>query len=465
MLIATQESLSQLLHQSREFLDVNSTESVYAPPLGVQLYIGEWQAGTVKLLLSQGASATYVDKGATYLHLAIKGSCAASLEEIEQVLCMLLERNANPLAENGIGVTVSHIACCRNSSFGCKSFLNEKRCTYREGYHNSRLNLRGIWASALTKAGYNAEQVIESSVEGQTCMPRMGHGSHRCPACVQEILDNRTYRSRLKDCRRCRLLYRNRKELDPSFTDTNEVDLESLSDEDSQSSDSDLGNLASDEIDAPMGYCDSASSESGGRDGEVLESPSPSGETIEYSMAYPPYYSSNGSLQQMMGNDALLPTHSSSLTSFFEPPGFTSVNLSNNAQRQQSVVYDTQSFMLNTPLDNGNRPSAYTSPNPWLDGSTHRETAHSIHHSGYPSPLDINFELPALHLPTPWPRDFHNPPAEDWRTLEDESRVWELQGGEIDLGITSQLLPDYLMSPFQPAEPGTRVRFYDPCRE
>ena len=158
----------------------------------------------VKFLLAHGASPVYVDAhGMTYLHLAIRGSTRARLIDVEQVLQLFLKNGVNPSANDSNGTGVSHIVCCRYSSYHCAGDT-------RHGVHchNSRLELLDTWITTLTRAGYKAEEVNDSTISRQICDLNTEPKSSHCYIHMSNSADLDILRSRSMWCSTCLSLWR-----------------------------------------------------------------------------------------------------------------------------------------------------------------------------------------------------------------------------------------------------------------
>ena len=145
-------------HEGRGFIDLNSAIWNSLTSLHALLDSQRWHIDMVVLLLEKGARAGDLYRnGRSVLHYAIKGSRAATLEDVQQVLCLLLREGANPYVRNKENVSVSHIACDGNSFFESDGNVHS----------NNDSRLCEIWTSALSKAGYNAEEVINVGSNSQ----------------------------------------------------------------------------------------------------------------------------------------------------------------------------------------------------------------------------------------------------------------------------------------------------------
>ena len=99
--------------------------------------------------------------GRSCLHLALEGSFRLQNSDLREAPSKLLRAGADVYAKDSQGITPSHIACNRNWLYRLgppKVFKSEK---------NDDLQLRKIWAQALTMCGYDAEEVIRRSVDDE----------------------------------------------------------------------------------------------------------------------------------------------------------------------------------------------------------------------------------------------------------------------------------------------------------
>ena len=121
-----------------------------------------WQLEGLALLLHrQGKGGLPTQDLNDCLHMAILGSYSAYPDELREALILLIREGADVLARDHCGLSVSDIACNPEVKWSDGSMLD--RNWYRlRGNHN--LRLREIWTEALIECGYDAKEVISTSM-------------------------------------------------------------------------------------------------------------------------------------------------------------------------------------------------------------------------------------------------------------------------------------------------------------
>ena len=165
-----QESLRLYLQEVCPYVDINhGLDLAFGPPLPWALRDHYWEPGKIKLLLNYGSHV-----GSRCLHSALRGSMAASHDDIQEVLRMLIAAGADVYEKDRKGLTPSHIVCSRRHGFIVRTFPRSDRSESR----NNDLVLKKLWTQALMDCGYDAERVISASIGASE-----PHGSCRCGSC------------------------------------------------------------------------------------------------------------------------------------------------------------------------------------------------------------------------------------------------------------------------------------------
>ena len=122
--------------------------------------------GKISLLLDRGADPRYrVQDFSSCLHYAILGSCEESPEGLRDSLILLIKKGADVYSRDTRGRSVSDIACEPKTEWCIEPFSRQDgRDQLFSSRNNSDLRLQAIWAEALTACGYNAEEVMSSSI-------------------------------------------------------------------------------------------------------------------------------------------------------------------------------------------------------------------------------------------------------------------------------------------------------------
>lgn len=182
-LIGLQMSLSAILNNGREFVDVNGTVTYGGAPLLSLLKHGPWSVDMVTLLLKQGAKTAHTTKnGRPLLHYAIMGSQHVTLSDLEQVLYLFLAKGSDPKAMDENGVTVSQVSCCKNALYllaDCDNVFDH--------HHNTDLKLRQVWSAALMRAGYTADEVMSPGRGPQASQRDQETDGCYCSVCAHEV--------------------------------------------------------------------------------------------------------------------------------------------------------------------------------------------------------------------------------------------------------------------------------------
>ena len=160
------ESLLLLFNQGREFI---ATSSVTEPEslLRLRLLSGCWTVEDIALLLRLQESAALPPQDFTScLHFALCGGVYEGPEGLTNVLILLIEAGADIYAKDQSGDSASDIACTAAKRW-CDGTAKQWCDGSISGFlyrHNYDLRLKEIWVNALTACGYNAEEVISSSM-------------------------------------------------------------------------------------------------------------------------------------------------------------------------------------------------------------------------------------------------------------------------------------------------------------
>ena len=120
------------------------------------LSVAKWHTESIALLLRrQGKGGLPMQDLNGCLHFAILGSHYAELDEMKAALILLIRGGADVYARDRRGRSVSDIACSK-----------ETKWKYPPGHYrcNHDMPLRKIWTEALNACGYDAEEVISTSM-------------------------------------------------------------------------------------------------------------------------------------------------------------------------------------------------------------------------------------------------------------------------------------------------------------
>ena len=121
----------------------------------------KWQLESVALLLSrQGKGGLPVPNLHGCLDSAIHGSHFEDADGLTEALILLIREGADIYAKDDSGRSVSDIACCTETEWRYRLKI-ERTWTARR---NDDLQLKEIWTEALSACGYNAEEVIWTSM-------------------------------------------------------------------------------------------------------------------------------------------------------------------------------------------------------------------------------------------------------------------------------------------------------------
>ena len=146
-----------------DFIDVNAkyqSDGVFYHPFSLLLSHSRWTLSSIELLLRNGCKASHPNaEGTCILHFILKGSFEATMDDMEEALCLLIRVGAGIYEEHFKDRMPSHIACDRCSRYGS---LNGQEGQF--GQTNHDLRLLQIWKDALRACGYDAEEVIKRSV-------------------------------------------------------------------------------------------------------------------------------------------------------------------------------------------------------------------------------------------------------------------------------------------------------------
>lgn len=125
------------------------------------------------------------ESATTHLHQAIRGSERASYQDIEQVLYLLLKAGADPYRPNMENVTVSHIANFTQIFYRMKP---------RRWQMNESLELREIWMRSLTRANYDAKEVMRQSIQSEDLLKSLHWHCCRCGSkLILQMQSKRSY--------------------------------------------------------------------------------------------------------------------------------------------------------------------------------------------------------------------------------------------------------------------------------
>ena len=177
MLTKIQESLRLLLDHGREFI---LTHDKIKPDSFLLLHLesGYWTMETIKLLVQRQGNRGLPNQNLTScLHTAIFGNMFVDVDEIRDALSLLIEAGADVyerckvddwkrFSRPEFSVSVADIACYSRT----KWYTNPRNKWYTNsvvvdhGRNNHGLPLKAIWMDALRACGYNAEEVISTSL-------------------------------------------------------------------------------------------------------------------------------------------------------------------------------------------------------------------------------------------------------------------------------------------------------------
>ena len=124
--------------------------------LQIHLSSRRWTFESVKLLISrQGSNRFPIQNLEACLHWIIQGSEFCSPVNLEEVLVLLIRAGADVLQRHPHHGTVSDLA---SSAKACYIYGDSG------SEHNGDFALRELWSRALTRSGFDAEKVIETSL-------------------------------------------------------------------------------------------------------------------------------------------------------------------------------------------------------------------------------------------------------------------------------------------------------------
>ena len=138
-----------------EFLNLHS-EGTFESYLYNHLNFRRWTVESIDLLLRRGADPKIHFYGDSSLHLAIENSSSRSAKDIKDVLVLFIRHGADVYAKDSSGRSVSSIVSDKGTIVSKP--WDDVKC------YNSDLQLRKVWAEALTTCGYDTEEVISSSL-------------------------------------------------------------------------------------------------------------------------------------------------------------------------------------------------------------------------------------------------------------------------------------------------------------
>ena len=160
LLIEMKESLQMLLDYSLLFVQAESTMEA---DLWLKRLLAEcwWTVGMIALLLRrQGTGGLPIQDLNECLHKAIHGSYQADQDGIREALILLIRAGADVYATDSPGCSVSYIACRAETEWKTNSTLDGI-----VNRNNNDLQLRKIWTEALNACGYDAEEVISTTMD------------------------------------------------------------------------------------------------------------------------------------------------------------------------------------------------------------------------------------------------------------------------------------------------------------
>jgi hypothetical protein len=161
-------SIRVLLDHGREWLDIDS--ETHADNLLVHLLLRKrWKLNTLRLLVERGFFFRKLERtgGFSVLHHVLLGSQGATLEEIQQALCILIDAGANVHALDEEGLTVSGAACQKNRWYTLSGRFPFRpvQLDLPPVLPNADLKLREIWRNALIICGRDADVILEADAD------------------------------------------------------------------------------------------------------------------------------------------------------------------------------------------------------------------------------------------------------------------------------------------------------------
>lgn len=149
------ESIKMLLDYGFHYVQTDSTTEAELW-LKEHLYLQKWTVGTISLLLRrQGKNGLPIQKLEGCLHSAILGSGCSDLDGRREALIVLIRAGTDVDAKDHLGRSVSYIACCKETKWMDHAWSQRD---------NHDLRLREIWTEALSACGFDAEEVISTSM-------------------------------------------------------------------------------------------------------------------------------------------------------------------------------------------------------------------------------------------------------------------------------------------------------------
>ena len=149
------ETLQTLLDHGSEFINTDC-EIPFHSFLPHILHRKRWTLESIRLLIRRGADpGQYVPRWGGCLPLAIYGSELESPKVLRDALILLIMNGADVYARNSDGRLATEIA----------NDLEEEWSHDGNSHLNSDLRLKDIWTEALAACGYDAEEVINRSLQ------------------------------------------------------------------------------------------------------------------------------------------------------------------------------------------------------------------------------------------------------------------------------------------------------------
>lgn len=160
LLIEMKESIKMLLDHGLHYVQTASTVKAQLwLKTHLESYI--WVVGSIALLLRrQGKNGLPIQQLEGCLHRVILGSYESDEDGLREALIILIRAGADVYAKDRFGRSVSYMACCTGPEWRLISMNSPAGWRLQD----NDLRLRDIWTEALSACGFDAEEVMSTSM-------------------------------------------------------------------------------------------------------------------------------------------------------------------------------------------------------------------------------------------------------------------------------------------------------------